>query len=198
MDDAVDGPESSGPEQVLGDWQDGALTWAAPDPPLVSTSAVEDALAAALAEGEVVGCVVHVVFVDDATLARLHGTYLGDPSETDVMTFDLRDPSGPESASASSEDGAGDDPGVSDLGSGAEPDRGPDAELYVSVDMAQRVAAERGAALDRELILYVVHGCLHLCGHDDHDDEDRAAMRAAEKRVMQRLGYSADDAPHDR
>ncbi len=39
-----------------------------------------------------------------------------------------------------------------------------------------------------ELLLYVVHGTLHICGMDDHDDADRRAMRQAEAEVMTRLG----------
>jgi len=50
----------------------------------------------------------------------------------------------------------------------------------------------------RELALYVVHGALHLCGFDDHDPEQRAAMRLAERAVMSSLGYEADEAPHER
>jgi len=52
-------------------------------------------------------------------------------------------------------------------------------------------------SFERELVLYVVHGALHLCGFDDHDPDERAAMRAAERSVMGRLGYPEDLAPHD-
>jgi probable rRNA maturation factor len=39
-----------------------------------------------------------------------------------------------------------------------------------------------------ELVLYVVHGVLHIGGMDDQAPEDRAAMRAAERAVLERLG----------
>jgi probable rRNA maturation factor len=124
---------------------------------------------AALAHGGRPGIDVDVVLVDDRTLAELHGRFLGDPSVTDVMSFDL-----------------GDD----DLG-------GPVGEIYVSVDRAKAVAEERGGSLERELALYLVHGALHLCGHDDHEDEDRARMREAERTVLRRLGHADDLLPHE-
>lgn len=127
------------------------------------------AVEAALAHGGRPGLEVGVVFVDDPTLAALHARFLDDPTPTDVIAFDL----------------------------GAE-GPGPAAELYASVDCAQRVAAERGVSAARELALYLVHGALHLCGLDDHDEGERAAMRAAERAVLGGLGYPPDDAPHDR
>lgn len=60
-------------------------------------------------------------------------------------------------------------------------------ELLVNVEMAARVAAEHAHTPEQECTLYVVHGCLHLLGYDDHEDEDRVAMRAAEARVMEAL-----------
>lgn len=131
-------------------------------------------VAAALDEGGRPGVELSVVLVDDATLAEMHGQQLGDPTPTDVMSFDLED----------------------DDGSGAQA-LGPVGEVYVSVDRAQAVASERGVRFARELALYLVHGTLHLCGHDDHEPDDRARMRAAETRVLARLGFEADTAPHD-
>ena len=39
-----------------------------------------------------------------------------------------------------------------------------------------------------ELALYVVHGCLHLCGFDDHGERPRRRMRRAERAVLAELG----------
>jgi probable rRNA maturation factor len=55
-----------------------------------------------------------------------------------------------------------------------------EGEIIVSAEMAQRQAQSFGWRGDDELLLYVIHGALHLVGHDDHDDDDRAAMRKAE------------------
>ena len=126
------------------------------------------ACCAALEHGGRAGLAVELILVDDPTLTELHGRFLDDPTPTDVITFDL------------GEDG-----------------EGPAGELYVSVDCADRVSGARGVSLERELCLYIVHGALHLCGFDDHEPEERSAMRAAEAAVMQGLGFEADSAPHD-
>jgi rRNA maturation RNase YbeY len=109
-----------------------------------------------------------VVFVSEARLAGLHARHLGDPTHTDVITFDLSDDL----------DGVG-------------------GEIYVSAPCARKTARERGVAARRELSLYVVHGVLHLCGYDDRTRDDRARMRAAETRVMRALGWKDDPNPHD-
>lgn len=140
------------------DWQVG--------PQLLADAAVVAAVETALQHGGRPGLAVGVVVVDDATLCELHERWFGDPSPTDVISFDLQ----------------GDDPDPS-------PD-GPQAELYVSLDCARRVAAELGGDPARELALYLVHGSLHLCGLDDHEPEQRARMRAAEAEVLAGLGYA--------
>jgi len=70
------------------------------------------------------------------------------------------------------------------------------AELVVSVTTARRVARACGHAVRAEVALYIVHGLLHVLGHDDTTKAARARMRAAERVVMQRLGldYTPVDA----
>jgi probable rRNA maturation factor len=62
------------------------------------------------------------------------------------------------------------------------------AEIAVSVATARRVARERGHDARAEVALYVVHGLLHVLGHDDTNARARTRMRVAERAVMQRLG----------
>ena len=143
------------------------ITWTVEARPLTD-EAIRAAVEAALAHGGRAGLAVEVGLLDDPSLAALHDQWLGDPSVTDVMAFDLGDEG-----------------------------EGPAAEVYASVDRARELARERGVDWGRELALYLVHGALHLCGHDDHEDEERAAMRAAEAAVMEGLGYPPDLAPHD-
>jgi len=121
---------------------------------------VRAAAVAALEHGDRVGMPLAIVFVSDAALARLHARWLGDPSPTDVMAFDL------------GTDGAG-----------------PAGEIYVSVERARAEARRRRIRPERELTLYVVHGCLHLCGYDDHDPRERGRMRRAEAVVLGKLGF---------
>jgi len=141
------------------------VTWdaAGAEPPILSEGAVRAAVEASLAHGGRPDTEVDVVFVEDATLASMHGEWLGDGSPTDVITFDLGDEFS-----------------------------GPAGELYVSEACARRVAGEQGLDPRREAALYVVHGTLHLCGFDDHEDEERARMRAAEREVLAGLGYDAN------
>ena len=127
-----------------------------------------EAVVAALEHGGRADLWVSVVVVTAAALADLHERYLGDPSETDVITFELGD----------------DEPG-------------PAAEIYLSLDRARQVATARGGSLAREMALYAVHGALHLCGFDDREPAQRTRMRAAERAVLALLGHAPDDAPHE-
>jgi probable rRNA maturation factor len=60
-------------------------------------------------------------------------------------------------------------------------------ELIISVECAIRQARCFRTTPTRELILYVVHGILHLHGYDDQTRNDQRRMRAAERRLMSRL-----------
>ena len=137
----------------------------------------ERIVAAALEHGGRPELRVGVVFAGDELMVELHGEFLDDPTPTDVISFELDAPELPvellEAADAPLE-----------------------AELFVGVEHARRIALERGVEWARELALYVTHGVLHLCGFDDHTDADSAAMRAAEATVMATLGYPEDEQPH--
>ena len=63
-----------------------------------------------------------------------------------------------------------------------------EGEILVSADMAITTAAEFDWPAENELLLYVVHGMLHLVGYDDKLPADRVEMRAAERRFMKQLG----------
>ena len=121
------------------------------------------AVEAALAHGGEPGRLVSLALVDDSTLAELHGRFLDDPSVTDVMSFLL-----------------------------GEGEEGAWGEVVVSVNRAREVALERGLTWERELVLYAIHGTLHLCGFDDHEEADRQAMRSAEATVLGKLGFDAE------
>ena len=106
---------------------------------------------------------IAILLVGDLRMARLHEQWLGVPGTTDVITFDLAG------------GGRGDPAGL----------RG---DIVVSAETACRVARELGWAPRHEVAYYVVHGLLHLAGHDDHDPGRRRAMRARERVLMAAAG----------
>lgn len=77
-----------------------------------------------------------------------------------------------------------DDPSPTDVMAFPYGDEDLFGEILVNLDMAAEQAIELHLPIQGEVELYVVHGALHLLGFDDHDDDTRAAMRAAESRVL--------------
>lgn len=63
-----------------------------------------------------------------------------------------------------------------------------EGEVIVSADYAAASAPNFGWSAAEELLLYVIHGTLHLCGHDDQSDAGRAAMRERETHYLAQLG----------
>lgn len=132
------------------------------DPPLDPWLADQLARLAALSElpGSEAGEVTLVV-VDDTHMAALHERYFGDAGTTDVISFDLRD--------------AGDAP--------------LEGDLVLCIDEARRQAAKRGHPVRMELLLYAVHGLLHLLGYDDHDPAEADRMHSLEDELLVRGGF---------
>ncbi|MEZ6093092.1 MAG: rRNA maturation RNase YbeY [Pirellulaceae bacterium] len=62
-------------------------------------------------------------------------------------------------------------------------------EIVVSSDTAQTNASELGVDPVGELLLYVVHGVLHLVGLDDHDPAKRMEMRKQEQLFLEGAGF---------
>jgi probable rRNA maturation factor len=106
---------------------------------------------------------VRVRVVDDAVMSAAHEGFMGVSGTTDVLTFDLTEP-----------------------GSGV-----LDVDILACRDEAARQAAERGHSVERELLLYIIHGVLHCLGHDDHDEAAAARMHAEEDRVLRAIGVGA-------
>jgi len=67
-------------------------------------------------------------------------------------------------------------------------------ELIVSSEMAARQADQYGWPATHELLLYVIHGVLHITGMDDQTPGMALEMRRAETAVLQQLGID----PHGR
>jgi probable rRNA maturation factor len=111
-----------------------------------------------------VGGECRVRIAGDGEVAAAHMKHLGVPGTTDVITFDLSDPNEADSHLFL------------------------DVDLLVFLDEAERQARAGGVPVERELLLYIVHGVLHCLGHDDHDEDDAAAMHALEDSILTAIG----------
>jgi probable rRNA maturation factor len=120
------------------------------------------ALLAALGEGD---SSISVSFVRDAKIRALNRAFRGLDKPTDVLSFPLVEPG--------------------DAYPGAERLLG---DVVISVDTARRQAADYDASLDREVQRLLIHGVLHLLGHDHLEPAERAAMEAEERRLADAIG----------
>ncbi|MBK1791252.1 rRNA maturation RNase YbeY [Persicirhabdus sediminis] len=57
-------------------------------------------------------------------------------------------------------------------------------EIVVSVETAKSQALEYGNEFERELMLYVIHGLMHLAGHEDADPAEAAVMAQGQESVL--------------
>ena len=101
---------------------------------------------------------IEIAIVDDAKIRDLNKRHLQHDWETDVISF-------PYERSAGVVEG----------------------ELIVSWETAVREAERTGWPPLTELVLYVVHGTLHLVGLEDSSQPQRAEMRSAEQQVLKLL-----------
>lgn len=124
-----------------------------------------------VAEGVTADAECGLHFVDEATIAALNLEHLGGEGPTDVLAFPL--------------DGPGTADGSEAPASGVAPVLVGDVVVCPAV--AARNAASHARALEDELALLVVHGLLHLLGHDHAEHADRAVMVARERDLLGRF-----------
>jgi len=103
---------------------------------------------------------VSIAIVDDPTIHALNVQYLQHDYPTDVLSFPL------------SRDSAN---GILE------------GEIVVSTDTASELAKQFDWPMQHELLLYVIHGTLHLVGFDDKNEESRQEMRAAEAKQLKKF-----------
>lgn len=113
-----------------------------------------------------------LVITNDETIHQLNRSYRGRDETTDVLSFAL---------SENSQDAAGipfipPPDGTSHLG-----------EVLISYPQAVVQAKEHKHPVEQEIALLVIHGVLHLLGHEDEDEVAEARMRTAEQRVLGEL-----------
>jgi probable rRNA maturation factor len=105
---------------------------------------------------------VVLAFVDNPQIHRLNKQFLDHDEPTDVLTFPYSEPTS----------------------------KTLEGEVVIGYQVAAEYAADRGHTLEQELLLYVIHGCLHLCGYDDKTKKAAQEMRVKEREYLMQLGQS--------
>ena len=151
-------------------------------------AAVRQGLAQVL-DSEAVGQ-VSLLITDDATVRELNRQYRGLDETTDVLSFSA-EYGGHWEGEVIRTSGGG-PAAVQDERVGITfpiPDDEPPpiGDIVVSLPYAARQAERQGVPLCRELALLLVHGALHLLGHDHYDDEEREEMQVLEQLALDAL-----------
>lgn len=106
---------------------------------------------------------ISLAVVDDAKIHHLNRQYLDHDYPTDVLSFVL-------------------DNETSLIG-----------EVIVSAETADRDCHQYGWSGDDELLLYVIHGVLHLVGYDDKQHDSERLMRERERYYLDSMGVPLPD-----
>ncbi len=108
---------------------------------------------------------ISVALADDATIARLNATFRHKPGPTNVLSFPCDDAAGPD--------------GAVTLG-----------DVVLAFETVAREAEAGRIAVADHLAHLVVHGVLHLLGHDHEADDEARRMEALEVAALARLGIA--------
>jgi probable rRNA maturation factor len=122
-------------------------------------AALKEAARAVLEGERVKAAKIVLAFIDNAHIHRLNKQFLDHDEPTDVITFPY---SKPKAAKL-------------------------EGEVVIGYEVAAENAAERGHDVKIELLLYVIHGVLHLCGYDDRTAKVEKVMRAKEREYLRKL-----------
>jgi probable rRNA maturation factor len=136
-----------------------------PHPDFLDMELLENAARATLEQQSAPDDDITIVLTDDDQMRELNLDYLGIDAPTDVLSFPASE-SDPET-------------GARYLG-----------DILISIHRAEQQAQAAGHPLQAEVQLLVVHGTLHLLGHDHAEAQQKARMWAAQTEVLKRLGLS--------
>jgi len=141
----------------------------------------EDVLAAEGVRGNVE---LSVLFVEEADIAALNEQFLGHHGPTDVLAFPI--------------DSVDVDVMSSPTSGHSGPDRPPPdpseqplllGDVVVCPAVAERQAPDHAGTYDDEVALLVVHGILHVLGHDHAEPAEATAMRQREQELLESLHW---------
>jgi probable rRNA maturation factor len=93
---------------------------------------------------------IEIILVERVVMARVHGDFLNDPTETDVITF-------------------------------------PYGEILVCPAVAREQSPGHGLDVEQEVLLYALHGLLHLVGYDDTTPALVRRMARAQSRLLKKV-----------
>ena len=116
---------------------------------------------------------INLVAAREMTL--INETFLRHEGSTDVITFDYGSSAGQAPRLSHSETKIGDRRDACPALHG---------EIFICVDEAVSQAKHFDASWQSEIVRYLVHGVLHLLGHDDRNAAARRTMKHEEKRRL--------------
>jgi probable rRNA maturation factor len=126
----------------------------------INTRLLKQITGALLADMKITKAELGVNLVAEPEMTLMNETFLRHAGSTDVITFDYAD-SAAETVLA--------------------------GEIFICVDEAILQARKFKTTWQSEIIRYIVHGVLHLLGHDDRRVEARRKMKREENRLLGRL-----------
>jgi probable rRNA maturation factor len=118
---------------------------------------------------------VGVTFTDEAAIHELNREYRGLDRPTDVLSFALEEGEGPALENR-------DELQPELLG-----------DIVVCLPLTVRQAEEYGHSFTQELLFLVVHGLLHLLGHDHQNEDEERRMSAEAERFLAAEGWGRAD-----
>ncbi|MFA7471734.1 MAG: rRNA maturation RNase YbeY [Spirosomataceae bacterium] len=101
---------------------------------------------------------INFIFCSDEYLLQINREYLNHDYYTDIITFD-----------------------------NSESDREIEGDIFISLDRVFENARSESIQEEEELRRVLAHGVLHLCGYDDHTDEEKSQMRSKENYYLQQF-----------
>lgn len=99
---------------------------------------------------------VDIAIVGSRKSASMNRKYLKHTGATDIITFDQSELALP----------------------------GLRCQLVVCGDIARKEALQRGGGVQRELLLYIIHGLLHMIGYDDTTPQEAEKMYAQQEKLL--------------